>query len=201
MFGRKKDDPVVTPVEVADDLKDAGKGRATPKRKDAEAARRSPVISGNPSGDKNAQKAARAAQREADRAKRVRENEALITNDQRYLPVAHRGPARQFLRNWVDSRWLPGQLTIPLAFLVLILLYTGQYFLPPAAHVPVIFGLYAVVILAIVHSVFVARKANKVAAEKFGKVPRGLMYTLMRIVQPRRMRLPKPIVKRGEPVE
>jgi uncharacterized membrane protein len=63
-----------------------------------------------------------------------------------------------------------------------------------------VFGVFWVIVLAVViDSVFLSRKLKKRVVAKFGTVDSGVVwYGTMRSLQFRRLRLPKPKVKRGE---
>ncbi|MGK5532278.1 DUF3043 domain-containing protein [Streptomyces sp. URMC 129] len=168
----------------------APKGRPTPKRSEAEAQRRAVV---KPST--NRKEAARRA-REARRAQLAKQREALLSGDERHLPVRDRGPVRRFARDFVDTRWHVAEFFLPTAVLILIL-----SMLPSLQARNVALLLWLVVILAIVvDSVLLTRRLKKQLRTRFpnenvrGAVP----YALMRTMQMRRMRLPRPAIKRGD---
>ena len=97
------------------DAAPAGKGRPTPTRKEAEAARKQSLkVPSDP-------KAAKKALRERERAERQHQREALMRGDESALPPRDRGPAKAFVRNWVDSRRLFSEWFIFLALAVLLL--------------------------------------------------------------------------------
>jgi len=72
--------------------------------------------------------------------------------------------------------------------------------LPPAVVVYAILALYIVVLVAIVEAVIYSSIVRKRVLAVLGRQQvRGLrLYTAMRSMQMRRMRLPKPQVKRGD---
>jgi hypothetical protein len=74
----------------------------------------------------------------------------------------------------------------------------------PGSTTKVVFdvAVLAVVILMIAEGWLVARKVRRLAAERLpGQSTQGLtMYTIMRGIQLRRLRVPKPRVSRGEKV-
>ena len=101
MFGRKQSPaPEVESTPVTDDHDPrAPKGRPTPSRKDAEAARKQQLkIPKDP-------KAAKAAARERDREARATARAGMMAGDERYMPARDKGPARAFTRDFVDSRF------------------------------------------------------------------------------------------------
>jgi hypothetical protein len=120
----------------------------------------------------------------------------MLTGDERYLPAQHRGPARRWARDYVDSRWNLGELLLPTALVVLVLgliprLQAVSLFLVPA--------LYVFAIAVIVNGFFMSRRINRMAVERFGESARGVgRYAALRSAQVRRFRMPKPMVKRGQ---
>lgn len=166
-----------------------GKGRPTPKRREAEAARRRPLVPHD-------RRAAAKQAREAARAAREREYQAMRTGDERFLPARDKGPVRRWVRDFIDARWTLGEFFLPIAMVVVVF----SLFLPEQIAVLLMLGLYAVVLIAIVDAFVLSRILKKRLAERFGDaVPRGtVMYGIMRAFQIRRARLPRPQVKRGQ---
>jgi Protein of unknown function (DUF3043) len=180
-------------------VKAAGKGRPTPRRREAEQRNRHPVVGTprlSPNATKEERKAARAAQREAAGAERMKSREALLTGDERHLPPQHRGPARRWAREYVDSRWNLGEFLMPVAIVVL-----GLGLVPPLQPftllaVPLLY-LYLLVVL--VDGFFLARRIQRKATERFGAQAGGVgRYAALRSAQIRRFRLPRPQVARGQ---
>lgn len=169
----------------------APKGRPTPTRKEAEALRRAVVKP--PANRKEAAKRAR----ETRRAALAKQREALVSGDERYLPVRDRGPVRRFARDFVDARWNVAEFFLPIAVLILVLSV-----LPWEAGRNFALVLWLGVILTIVvDSVLIARRLKRALRERLpDESPRGAtVYALIRTLQMRRMRLPKPQVDRGQP--
>jgi hypothetical protein len=202
VFGRSRSGATQVPAQTAAPAvgqKQGGKGRPTPRRREAEQRNRHPVVASprlSPNATKEERKAARAAQREALAAERVKAREAMVTGDERHLPAQHRGPARRWARDYVDSRWNLGELLLPTAFVVLLLglvprLQVVTVFLVPA--------LYVFALAVVVNGYFMARRVNRIAVQRFGESARGVgRYAALRSAQVRRFRMPKPMVKRGE---
>lgn len=197
MFGRKKNEDAVA-IEDAPVVEETpttvGKGRPTPKRRDAEAANKRPLISGDRKADRAKARAAQAKQR-------ALMDQAMQTGDERYLPAQHKGPVRRFARDWVDSRWTLGEFFLPVALLVVVVMFGGSMAgLPPQIIVYAILGLYAIVLVAVIEAIVLSVLVHRRAVAMFGKGKvRGIrLYTAMRSMQMRRMRLPKPQVKRGQ---
>ena len=115
MFGRRATTPEVPPG-VVDATKPQGKGRPTPKRRDAEAARKAKVVAPN---DKK-----QAKQRLRSENKREREEQlaALRAGDERQYPLRDRGKARKIARNVVDGRRGAGEFFWPVVIGALIFL-------------------------------------------------------------------------------
>lgn len=170
----------------------AGKGRPTPRRTQAQAARRRPLV---PADRKAAAKSQRAAAKRA----RDREYQAMRTGDERYLPARDKGPVRRWVRDYVDARRNLGEYFLPIS--IIMLLSTVVTTQNPTVGVVVILALYLVVIATVVDAFWLSRVLKKKLNARFGedKVPRGtLMYGVLRAFQMRRTRLPKPQVSRGE---
>lgn len=169
-----------------------GKGRPTPTRREAEAARRRPLV---PKDRKAAKRAAR-AKRDMEFQ---REQVAMKTGDEANLPYAHRGPVRRWARDYIDARFNLASFFFFLAFAVLLLVFVQAL----APDVALIFMLimYALMALMLVDSLLAVRKMKKRLDEKFGpdRVPGGIRWQMFgRTFYPRRWRRPIPMVSRGE---
>jgi hypothetical protein len=180
------------PVNISKQPRDpqAPKGRPTPKRSEAQSQRRS--VANTSMTRKDAAK----RQREERRAAMERQRQALATGDERYLPARDKGPVRKFARDFVDSRFNVAEFFLPMAVIILVLSLVRV-----AALQNIALLLWLVVIVLIVlDSVFSAFRLRKRLAERFPDVNRrgAVAYALMRSLQMRRLRLPKPQVKRGE---
>ena len=187
MFGRSKDDP--TTIPAIDET--GGKGRPTPRRKEAEAANKRPLV---PDDRRQAAKDARSK----DKAKRDLEYKAMLTGDERHLPARDAGPVKRFVRDYVDSRLNLGAYFLPLAVLFLVFAFVGQT-LSAVAFFAVTVALYLYVIAVVVDSVVLWFRLKKALTAKFGPAAaRGnLMYAVLRATQLPRTRLPRPMVRRG----
>ncbi|MFJ5223870.1 DUF3043 domain-containing protein [Streptomyces sp. NPDC088400] len=168
----------------------APKGRPTPKRSEAQTQRRR--ASTTPTDRKTAMK----RQREARRADMAKQREALASGDERYLPVRDKGPVRRFVRDYVDSRFCIAEFFLPLAVVILVLsmVRVGQL-----QNIALLLWL-GVIVLIVVDSIGIFIRLRKQLAERFPDSPKrgAVAYGLMRTLQMRRLRLPKPQVKRGE---
>ena len=112
MFGRRTPpDPVVEEQEELDVAQ--GKGRATPKRKEAEAARKKRMT------PPRNRKEASALHRERVKEQRGKQREAMAgVGDDRFLPARDQGPVKKLIRDYIDSRRTIGEFLIPV-FLVM----------------------------------------------------------------------------------
>ncbi|MET9731548.1 DUF3043 domain-containing protein [Streptomyces sp. NPDC006458] len=167
----------------------APKGRPTPKRSEAQSQRRS--VASTPTTRKEAAK----RQREERRAALDRQRQALAGGDERYLPARDKGPVRRFARDFVDSRFNIAEFFLPMAVVILVLSVVRVQNVQTLALL-----LWLVVIVMIVlDSVLTSFRLKKQLRERFpDENQRGAVaYALMRSLQMRRLRLPKPQVKRG----
>ncbi|WP_405879278.1 DUF3043 domain-containing protein [Streptomyces sp. NBC_01136] len=168
----------------------APKGRPTPKRSEAQTQRRS--VAQTPTTRKEAAK----RQRDERRSQMERQRQALANGDERYLPARDKGPVRKFARDFVDSRFCIAEFFLPMAVVILVLSMVRVGSLQNIALL-----LWLVVIVMIVaDSIGIAIRLKKQLAARFPDVPKkgAVAYALMRTLQMRRLRLPKPQVKRGE---
>ncbi len=92
------------------------KGKATPKRREAEAARKVSAIGGSGRAVRGTGKGGRLTPEQA----RVR-REAMRRGDDSALPLRDRGPARRYARDYVDSRRNVLGLFVPVAVPVILL--------------------------------------------------------------------------------
>ncbi|MER6913030.1 DUF3043 domain-containing protein [Streptomyces sp. NPDC000594] len=169
---------------------EAPKGRPTPKRSEAQSQRRRAAT--QPLDRKEAIR----RQRDARRADLARQREALASGDERYLPARDRGPVRRFARDFVDSRFCIAEFFLPLAVLILIMsmIQTAQL-----QNIALLVWL-GVIVMIVVDSIGLGLRLRKQLRERFPDEPKrgAIAYALMRTLQMRRLRLPKPQVKRGE---
>ncbi|MET9852965.1 DUF3043 domain-containing protein [Streptomyces sp. NPDC006450] len=168
----------------------APKGRPTPKRAVAQSQRKAVVAStGNRKED-----AKRA--RERRRVEMTKQREALANGDERYLPNRDKGPVRRYVRDFVDSRFSVAEMFLPLAVIILVL---SMVRVPSIQNIALLLWL-GVIALIIVDSIGMFIRLRKALNQRFPDEPKrgAVAYGLMRTLQMRRLRLPKPQVKRGE---
>lgn len=176
--------------QTAIDRQTAPKGRPTPSRKQAQAAKARPLIPNKL--DKDAKKVVRSKDRETRERARV----GAMMGDEKFLPARDRGAQRRLVRDYVDARFNFGEWMIPLMVAVLLLT------LIPNDLLQLIFlsSIWGYVALSVLDAWFCARKATKLVVDRFGsdKLQSGTkMYAAMRSLQMRMLRMPKAQVKRG----
>jgi hypothetical protein len=193
VFRRTKSETSSQTESTAPQPKAGGKGRPTPTRREAEAARKAALK--KPRNRKEAS----AYRREKVRIERAKMNEAMKTGDDRYLPAADKGPIRRFARDFVDARWSVMEFALPVLLVISLL---GVVFSAAFVWLPGLVNiLFLVMIVAIAGDWFLLTSSLKraVAAKFPGEPTKGIgFYAVRRTMQMRRWRLPKPMVARGE---
>lgn len=165
------------------------KGRPTRKRKEAQI---KPGASLTPALTKEQKRAQRAELK----VKRMAQRDAFMRGDESALPARDRGPVRRFVRNCVDSRLNIGEYFLPIIFLVLLLSMTRNQMVALVS----ILMMYVILLIAVVDGWLLGRRVKRKVAAKFpNESTKGLaLYAFLRSTQMRRMRAPRPAVKRGE---
>jgi hypothetical protein len=222
LLGRKKDnsgsdnvaDSAASDAEAVSDAPGgitAPKGKPTPKRSQAtrrrgpvapapmtagEARRRRKEI-GGPKLTSDERKSERVARR-ADMADR---REKMMAGEDAYLLPRDKGPVRRFVRDVVDSRrnvlglFMPSAIALIFIMLALPSLAV-QRLLSPAMLV--------LVLIMVIDGFLVGRKVNRLVDQKFSNNTESGwklgFYAASRASQLRRMRAPRPQVKRGDKV-
>jgi hypothetical protein len=168
-----------------------GKGRPTPTRKEAESKRK--VSSLAPIVTKDQKRASKALARQ----NRIASRAAYMRGEEAALPSRDRGPARRYVRNYVDARRSPGEFFLPVIFVVLVLIS-----IVPQALI-VVALMYAIMLFAVIDGFIMNRKIRKALALKFpGTTTKGLgMYAWLRSTQMRKLRAPHPQVKVGDSID
>jgi hypothetical protein len=169
--------------------KTEGKGRATPTRKEREAANLKPLV-GNKSKESKAQD--RVAQRED----RIKSRAAMMAGDEKYLLGRDRGPQRKIAREVIDGRYTLIEGLMPL--MVLFLLVTSVT-TAAVSNIITLVMLIALVVVSIevtlLHRMILSRIKEKLGATT--NVQKGTwFYVFTRGMQPRPLRIPKPAPRR-----
>jgi hypothetical protein len=186
LFGRSKSEESGSTAPV----KEGGKGRPTPTRKEAEAAARERAKV--PRTRKDQQRQQRLARTES--SKKVRS--AMKSGDERYFLARDQGPVKRFIRDFVDSRFGIVEMMIPLLIVTMILGYSGNGRLAGIGNT-ILLGTLLLVLL----DLFMLRyRLRKQLAIRFPDEPvKGTTYyALTRSMQMKFMRLPKAQVKIGQ---
>ena len=184
-----------------------GKGRPTPKRRDAEGKRRGPVAPA-PMTAKEARarrKAAKGTKEErkvaaAERKAAVQDRRArMLAGEDKYLLPRDQGPVRAYVRDLVDARRNLVGLFMPMA-LVLIL----SMFVAPGLQTIVTLAMLVMMLFMIIEGFVLGKIINNRVRERFPDTTDGGMrlgwYAFVRASQIRKMRAPKPRVSPGDAV-
>lgn len=172
-----------------------GKGRPTPKRREAEARHMRPIVPAD-------RKTARAKARQERDELLMRQREALRTGDERYLPARDKGPVKRYVRDYIDARFSVGEFFIPLSVVLMLLAFGFQRWMVGVGLV-VMLSFYGVFLVAVCDAVLCWFVLRRKLNDKFGKdkmeTQRGIFfYVFGRCLTVRRWRQPKPQVGRRE---
>ena len=211
LLGRKKDaaEEAGAADESADEPTSPGKttapkGRPTPRR---DVRRRpvapAPMTAGEARRRRRDTKLTRAERREVKAAQRENmtdRRERMMAGEEGYVLARDKGPERRYVRDVVDSRGNVLGLFMPLAFGLILLSFAS----PPQIAVLLSYGMVALVPIMLIAGFLLGRRINKLVDQKFPKNTesgwRLGLYAASRASQLRRMRAPRPQVKRGDKV-
>lgn len=189
------------------------KGRPTPSRREAEGRRRGPVAPPPMSTreamkrNKELRKANASAKQKLTKEERrelMRERrERMMAGDERYLMPRDRGPVKAFVRDCVDARHNLLGLFMPMALLVFASI------LIPVAEVQQWLTLIVMVALMgmVSEAIYNGRRITRLAREHFPREADSIKgrsigwYAFVRASQIRRLRVPKPRLRAGDPVK
>ncbi|OBH20092.1 DUF3043 domain-containing protein [Mycolicibacter terrae] len=185
----------------------APKGRPTPKR-NAAAKRRGPVAPApmtaaeararrkSLAGPKPT-KAERRAQKAERRERMAQRRERMLAGDEAALLERDRGPVRRYVRDIVDARYNLLGMFMPVALglmFVMMAVPQIQFYISPA--------MFVLMILMAIDGVVLARKVSRLVDTKFPADTEARwklgIYAVSRASTLRRMRAPRPQVRRGE---
>ena len=172
----------------------SGKGRPTPKRKDAQRGRRGPVAP----PPANRREAARRVREQA-KEQRSSARQGTRAGDQRYLIRRDQGPVRALVRDLVDNRRHVGVLLLPAALLPVVAQVTRSEQILAIATTLWLATLLAAISDFVVTALVVRSRIRKDFPEE-RKMRGHILYAVVRTAQFRRFRLPKPRVGPGDPV-
>ncbi len=170
-----------------------GKGRPTPKRKQAEARNLRPLV---PKDRKASRKAAKARIR----AREDAQYEAMRTGDIDHMPKSERLPWRIYIRDYVDARFNLLEWIFPAIILMFVATLMGMFVGPQhyaTFTMVVTILLYGYLIVALVDTWLMWRKLKRLLIDKFGersvaKGSRSASYAWQRAMMVRLWRVPKP---------
>ncbi len=167
------------------------KGRPTPTRKEAEAAARARAKKAPGRKEKRA-----AARRDPSGPSSREIRDGIKRGEEKYLPARDRGPVRRFIRDFVDARFSVLELMVPLMVVTLVLGYSGN---PRLVEISSNIMLGAV-LLVILDSLILKFRLGRELSRRFPdeEVKRPTLYAVMRALQMRFLRLPKPQVTIGQ---
>ncbi|GAA5058533.1 DUF3043 domain-containing protein [Nocardia callitridis] len=195
-------DSAVDPVAYT-----AGKGRPTPKRRDAQGKRRGPVAPAPltnkeararrkaTAGSKVDRKEASAQRRAASQDRRAR----MLAGEDKYLLPRDKGPVRAYVRDIVDGRRNLVGLFMPMALLLIL-----SMFVAPALQTIVTLVMLVMLVFMMAEGVLLGRIVNNRVRERYPDSADGGFklgwYAFVRASQIRKMRAPKPRVGPGDAI-
>jgi len=190
VFGRRTAKKSESEVEE-ESARPGGKGRPTPKRSEAQQARKKRMT------PPRSRKEAAALQRERMRADREKRVKGMQSGDERYLPARDRGPVRRFVRDYVDSRRSVGEFLLPLLLIILVLSFLGESMVWARSATATLW-LMMIVLTTLDTTLLVWRLGRQLKARFPDTSTKGAkLYGVMRSSQLRPLRMPKPQVKAG----
>lgn len=204
-------EPTSTPADtsVAGGKETAGKGRPTPKRREAEGRRRGPVAPA-PMTAKEARerkKAARNSLSKDERKVQAAERRAaaserrnrMLAGEEKFLLPRDRGPVRAYARDLVDSRRNLVGMFMPLALVLIATMFLG-----PVIQQYVTLAMFVMMLLMVIEGIYLGRMINKKVRERYPDSTEGGFglgwYAFVRASQIRKLRAPLPRVKPGDAI-
>ena len=180
---------------------EAGKGRPTPKRSEAERGRyqsitgsttsgRGPSTGSAPRGKMTPEDKARV------RSERDKRMTAMRRGEEWALGPRDRGPIKKLARDYVDSHRRPSEYYMYVLVLLLIALLSRN----KALNTYVSPFVLVLVVIVVIDAYFIRRALLKLAAARYpNESTRGMAtYAIMRALQIRRFRTPAPRLKPGD---
>ncbi|MGC4109015.1 MAG: DUF3043 domain-containing protein [Nocardioides sp.] len=194
MFRRTKSEPQPAADQAAETVEALSqkKGRPTPSRREAEAANK---IKAKVPRTRKEKAAARRVVR-TDTTSKMRE--AMRTGEERYLPARDQGPVKRFCRDYVDHSFSVLELMLPVMVVLLLFGYVGSTALATIASA----ALPALLLVVVVDGFRLRWKLKRELNARFPDTSHqgATMYSIMRALQVRFLRQPKPQVKLGQPL-
>jgi hypothetical protein len=174
---------------------ETAKGRATPKRSEAERGRRQ-GITGTPARSGGSSRGGTKTSSADAQAQRRARQEAVRRGEQWALPARDRGPVKALARDYIDSRRRLSEYYMYLMIVLVIVLFVKQSGVQLYAE-PIALVLIG---LVVVDAAWLRYKLTKLVHERLpGESTRGLtMYAVFRALQIRRFRVPPPRIRPGD---
>jgi hypothetical protein len=179
---------------------EAGKGKPTPKRSEAERGRYQSITGSTTSGRGPAGSAPRGKLTPEDKARarsdREKRTAAMRRGEEWALGPRDRGPIKKLARDYVDSRRRPSEYYMYVLVILLIALLSRNSTLNTYVS-PLVLVL---IVIVAADAYLLRRSLHKLAAERYpGESTRGMTtYAVMRALQIRRFRMPAPRLKPGD---
>jgi hypothetical protein len=184
----------------------AGKGRPTPKRSEAERNRYRSIQGGTTSGRMTSTRdpgrkltpEEKARERDRARADRTKRMEAMRRGEDWALGPRDRGPAKKLARDYVDAHRRPMEFYMYALIVLVIALFAGRSNTALAGYMQIF--LLAIIAVIAADGLLLRRSVLKVVHERLpNESTRGLaFYAIMRGLQLRRFRTPSPSLKPGD---
>ena len=221
LLGRKKgnaqaeDSASIQGADAQQAAKDAGtarKGRPTPKRSEA-TRKRGPVAPApltaaearkrrKELGSRKLTREERKAEKVERRADMADRRERMMAGEDKYLLPRDQGPVRRYVRDVVDARRNLLGLFMPAALGLVFVMLSVPSLAVQKAVTP---AMLVLILVMAVDGLLIGRRVNKLVDAKFpDNVESGWklgFYVASRASQLRRMRAPRPQVKRGDKVD
>jgi len=182
-------------ADSADPRRTTGKGRPTPRRREAQKRRSGPVAP-----PPRTRREAYRRMREQGAGRREELRAGMRSGDERYLTTRDRGPERRLVRDVVDSRRNAGVL-----FLLSAVVYFIGLLIPNVQVKAAITSLWlTVLLLLMVDSTVLGVRIRKLVRQRFPDTGQRMsslvFYGLSRATMLRRWRTPKPVVEVGDKI-
>ena len=197
-----------SPTPTEESTPTVGKGRPTPKRREAEG-RRGPVAPPpmtQREAIKRSKEQGRSLTKEEKRALSAERRERMMSGDEKYVLPRDRGPVRAYVRDLVDARRNIAGILLPIAVLSFVILLIP---IPTVqSYGPLV--LLVAIVAAILDTVIFARAIGQKVRAKFPKgdssdlstkVSALGFYAFNRACLFRRWRVPRPRVAVGTKID
>jgi Protein of unknown function (DUF3043) len=182
-------------TDAVDPRRVPGKGRPTPKRREAQKRRTGPVAP-----PPRTRREAYRRMREQNAVRRAEYRDGLRSGDDKYLPARDQGPERRLVRDLVDSRRNAGGLFL----LVAVVVFAGYIIPNPRVRAFTISLWMTVFLFMIIDSIYLGFRIRRLVRERFPdttlRVGRLVWYGITRATMIRRWRMPAPQVDIGNKV-